>query len=128
MLPELAASGDENDRAFRGVDVGKAGYGIGEPGPTSKHGHRWLPRDAAPGVSHTHGGSLVAGVYEVDALVDGGIAQGKDGVTHQGEYTLDTLQLEDSGVYDVQVFLWDSMASPTPLTSGVDTLEIEISK
>ena len=35
---------------------------------------------------------------------------------------------EDRGIYDVQVLVWDSMASPTPLTSGVDTLEIEITK
>lgn len=35
---------------------------------------------------------------------------------------------EDRGIYDVQVLVWDSMASPTPLTSGVDTLEIEVTK
>ena len=35
---------------------------------------------------------------------------------------------EDRGIYDVQVLVWDSMASPTPLTSGVGTLEIEVTK
>ncbi|MFQ5941046.1 MAG: hypothetical protein ACE5KA_05035 [Nitrososphaerales archaeon] len=33
---------------------------------------------------------------------------------------------EDSGLYNVQILVWESMNDPVPLTSSIDTLEIEV--
>ena len=88
-----------------GVDGGQAGDGVGEAGATGEHGDGGLAGDAGVAVGHVHGGPLVAGVDELDALIGGGVHQRQDGVAHDGEYLLHAFlfQAADKEVAPVQL-------------------------
>ena len=88
---EFGAAGDEDDRAFRGVDGGQAGDGVGEAGAAGEQGDGRLAGDAGIAVGHVHGRALVSGVDKLDAFVSGGVNQGQDGIADYGEHPLDAL-------------------------------------
>ena len=105
LFRQFGTAGDEDNRAFRGIDGGQTGDGVGESRAAGENRHRRFAGNAGIAVGHVHGGAFVASINKLNSFIGRRIHQGQDGIADDGKHPLNALlfQTADEQVASVQV-------------------------